>query len=621
MRLNPALKLLMFMALLSTVLDSLWGQAADSIKIEIDPIVITGTRIEQNKSKVPSSLTIIDHATIDRSNTSNILPILSKQVPGFFLNNRNPVGYGVGPNSAGNISLRGVSGTPNTRILVLIDGQPQYMGIFGHPIADSYSSSDVERVEILRGPGSLLYGTNAMGGAINIITRSPKDENLHGTIRAALGSFNTQTYSGGLQYKKDKFVTSLAFNREKTHGFRKDARDEFVNNTGYWKGAYQLKEQIRISMDANISSSEYYHPGTTTSPLQNDKRSYLRGRGALSLENSFKKIEGALRVFYNFGAHDFSDGFNSTDFNRGVTFYQTLTYQLKNTLTIGFDYKNNGGNAENNALPPPARVGLMERHAIDEIQAYLLTQYFMGEAFSVNGGLRFVESNQFGSTVVPGIGITYQLAKHSSLKANVTKGFRSPTINDLFLFPPANSELLPESLWNYEIGFEKLFLEKTLQFDITAFLIEGSNLIQEVPNPMGPPTRRNTGAFSNKGVEFQSKYVPSSALSFLLSYSLLDVSTATLFAPRHNLNLQTTYRYKKIEAKLGLNQISDLQTSLADAEELEQYLLLDASVNLRLRPGLRFYINCDNLLNLEYEVEKGYAMPGIYVSGGIHFHF
>ena len=163
-----------------------YAQSVDSSALELDPVVVTGTRWEQQKSRVPGSISVVSREAIEQSGHTNILPVLAHQVPGVFLNDRGVIGYGVGPGSGGNISIRGISGTPNTRVLVLIDGQPQYMGIFGHPIADAYSATDVERVEVLRGAASLLYGSNALGGAINIITRRPQQEGWHGSAPTGL---------------------------------------------------------------------------------------------------------------------------------------------------------------------------------------------------------------------------------------------------------------------------------------------------------------------------------------------------------------------------------------------------------------------------------------------------
>ncbi len=600
-----------------------WGVVAqDTTTHQLDPVVITGTRIEQQKSKVPASITIINRETIEQSGASNILPVLAAQVPGFFLNARNPVGYGVGPNSGGNISIRGVSGTPNTQVLVLIDGQPQFMGIFGHPIADAYTASDVERVEVLRGAASLLYGSNAMGGAINIITRSPQEDGLHGNAKVAYGSFNTGVYNASLGYKKGKFNTFASFNHEQTDGFREDGNDDFSNTTGYWKGSYQFSEKLTLAVDANIADASYYFPGTTAEPLENEKRDYLRGRTAIALENEFGKVEGALKLFYNFGQHEFSDGFDSNDFNRGLTFYQNLKLIPNNIITLGIDYKNYGGTAENNNLPPPAQVGLGTQHAINETETYAIVQHTFFEKLSVNGGIRLVDNSQFGFTAVPGVGATYQVHDNTTLKASASKAYRSPTVNDLYLFPPSNDALQPENMWNYEVGIAQSAFKNKLHIEATGFIMEGENLILEVPTGMpGPPQRRNTGSFSNKGIELQTKYFATNNLDFLLNYSLLDASEAVLFAPKQNLNFQARYAFKKLSLQAGLQHISGLRTAPVTDSELEKYTLVQAQLRFEATKWMHLFINGDNLLDVSYEVQEGFPMPGISFLGGVNFHF
>ncbi|NND06763.1 MAG: TonB-dependent receptor [Saprospiraceae bacterium] len=594
----------------------------DSTALVLDPIVVTGTRIQQQKSKVPASITIVNRSVLERSGESNILPLLNSQIPGFFLNARNPVGYGVGPESGGNISLRGVSGSPNTQVLILIDGQPQFMGIFGHPIADAYTASDVERVEVLRGAASLLYGSNAMGGAINIITRDVKKDGLHGQARASIGSFNTQILSGHVGFKKDEFKLFAAANREQSDGFRKDANDEFSNTTAFIKANYQVNEQFSLSADANIADATYYHPGFTSMPLQIDGRSYLRGRASISLDNAFEKVSGALRAFYNYGNHDFDTGFKSNDFNRGITFYQNIHFFDRSILTLGVDYKEFGGMGENNEIPPPARIGLNIDHTIKETEGYAILQHGFSESFSINAGWRFVDNSIYGSNTVPGVGLAYEISDQGVFKANASKAFRSPTVNDLFFFAPANQDLQPEELWNYEVSFGQHLAQNRLRLEVTAFLMEGENLVQVVPtgNP-GPPQRRNTGEFNNKGIELQVSFTANDHVDIMANYSYLDASTSVLFAPTHQLNFQTNYKQDKWQFQTGFQLINGLRTSLDPDISLENYLLLDAKTSYDLLRNLKLFIEVNNLLDVTYVTQSGFPMPGASVLGGVSVHF
>ena len=167
------------------------SNAKDSIGL--DEVVVTGSKVEISRKLVPLSVSQISKQDIESTGQMNILPALNSFVPGIFVTERNILGFGVSQTGAGSITMRGVSSSPNTDVLVLIDGHPQYQGIFGHPLADAYVASDVEKVEIIRGPASILYGSNAMAGVINIITKKQLDEGLKVNLGASYGSYNTQS--------------------------------------------------------------------------------------------------------------------------------------------------------------------------------------------------------------------------------------------------------------------------------------------------------------------------------------------------------------------------------------------------------------------------------------------
>lgn len=128
---------------------------------------------------------------------------MTEQVPGLFTTSRGVMGYGVSNGAAGGISLRGIGGSPTTGLLVLIDGHPQYMGLMGHPIADAYQSMLAEKVEVVRGPASVLYGSNAMGGVINIVTRRQREDGVRTGVRLGYGSYDTWMTEATNQVKKD----------------------------------------------------------------------------------------------------------------------------------------------------------------------------------------------------------------------------------------------------------------------------------------------------------------------------------------------------------------------------------------------------------------------------------
>ena len=602
---------------------SIRGQDQDSIRsYELDPLVITGTRITRQKSEIPASISVISRQQIDDSREVNILPVLANRVPGLFVNQRNMVGYGVGPNSGGNISIRGVSGSPNTQVLMLIDGQPQFMGIFGHPISDAYTSSDIERVEVIRGPGSILYGSNAMGGAINLITRQPKDGlNMYG--KAAYGSFHTGIYTGSIGYHKNKFNIFGSVNRERTDGSRSDGNDEFSNTTGYVKLDYQLLGNINLTLDGNIADATYHDPGPVGGATPADSiRDYIRRRTALCIENQYDKVEGALKFFYNNGDHAFSDGFRSNDFNYGITFYQNLKLLKGNVITLGIDAKKFGGKPTNIYSPAGVPEGYDREYKIQETDLYALIQQRIGEKLSAEAGYRFVNNNLYGSAHVPAFGLAYQLARHTNLKASATKGFRSPSVVDLYLFPVANEKLEPEDLWNYELSWNQTSSNGKFNVELTGFYIKGQNMIQPVVVTAPPPRKINTGEFRNKGLELSADYKISDYWGILMNYTYLSTSKDFLYAPAHEMNLQGRYKWKPLTFMADFKYVGRLNTFVGENEvTTENYALLDFKIIWRALNWMNVYANFNNVFDTSYQIDRGYPLPGFNIIGGIEFRY
>ncbi|MCC5931676.1 MAG: TonB-dependent receptor [Cyclobacteriaceae bacterium] len=599
---------------------------ADSLRRYImDPLVITGTRFELEKSKIPSPITVIGREELEISNRSNVLPVLSYQVPGLFVGERSVMGFGVGPESAGGISMRGLStsGDPaNTRVLLLIDGQPQFMGIFGHPIADSYMSSDIERVEVIRGPASVLYGTNAMGGAINLITRKNEKDGMHLSASTAAGMFNTQQHNlhGGV--KKGKFHFFTGGNYERTGGHRTDGTDNFKNATVFAKVKYDINDQLSLSADGNYSDSEFLDPGPESNPrIENNWYKFQRGRTAVSLDNSFKKVEGALRMFYNFGDHNFSNGFYSEDYNYGLTFYQNIQYTRGGVLTLGTDLKRFGGIAGNPNSPPAFQ--LLVDSAVSESDVYALIRQELG-AVSLNGGYRIVNNSVFGTEHVPYAGLSIALDKHTTIKANASKGFRSPTLANLFVGGAANTELEPERMWNYELSFLRNFLDNHLNVELTGFIANGDNLIRQMPRVGGGPMQFiNTGEFRHRGIEFSADYMLNRNLSFRLNYSHLYMERPQILAPENDLAFIANYRLKNLQLMLTSRYVQGLHLNtgqMPGAEVLkENYFLLNIQAAYQVLPSVQLFARMENLTDTRYYLQQGYIMPGIFLMGGLKF--
>jgi outer membrane cobalamin receptor len=497
------------------VLNSSKAQFTLTDTIKIDEIVVTGTPTKVSRNSVPMAVSVVNRAQIEESDESAILPILNGRVPGLFVTERGVTGFGVAQGSAGQISIRGIGGNPTTGVLMLIDGHPQYMGIFGHPLPDSYVASDVERVEVIRGPASILYGSNAMGGVINIITKKQTQKGIHGNIRTSYGSFNTQKYMGSVGFRKDKFSAFVSANHDQTNGHRENS--DFKINNGYAKLSYDINEHFFVSTDFSIATFEASDPGPDTiyaNPGQTID--IMRGYWAFTLLNEFEKASGAIKIFNNFGEHEITDGFHSSDHNYGINVYESFHLFEGNSITAGIDYMNYGGFAEN-TLAMGGNGVVFADTTINEFGSYAFMQQTLIEKLTLNAGLRFQNHSVYGSQWIPSAGFAFKVDKLTTWKGTVSKGFRSPTIRELFLWGP-NPELNPETIVSFETGISKLFFDNKMNAEITVYAVNGDNLIVNIPMQ----GLLNSGEVHNKGIEFAINAEPTNNLKLNTKHYLIN---------------------------------------------------------------------------------------------------
>ncbi len=581
--------------------------------LQLNEVVVTGTRVQVARKNVPVTVSSISRETIEMSNEAQVLPLISQNVPGMFVTERGVTGFGVAAGSAGQISMRGVGGTaPNTQVLVLIDGHPQFQGLFAHPLPDAYVSSDVEKVEVIRGPASIIYGSNAMAGAINLITREQNAEGMSGKARVSYGSFNTQKYMGSAGYKKGKFSLFASINHDRTDGHRDSSDFKIVN--GFLKLGYQINDFWNVNADVSIADFTSESPGQDFNP-QFFEIDILRGKASLSIKNKFEKTEGGLLAFYNFGNHEFSDGWLSEDYHAGISVFQGMQLLTGNNLTVGFDYKNVGGIANSGFMADT-------RHNINDIAGYAYMQQNLLRNLIVSGGIRLENNNLFGAEWVPQMGVSWMATDLTTLKGSFSKGFRSPSLIELYLFAP-NQNLKPERLMNYEAGVSHLTQNGKFFMEAMLFLIEGSNIIEVRPNDTPPPPvkRQNVGTFQNEGIELEIKYRASKNIQFNANYTFINTDEPRLAAPRHNLFGEINYRIHDFRARLSMQQINELYVFTGDESITENYFLLNTTLSYRINDYLEVFASGKNITNQQYSVNFGYPMPGIHFNSGLNLRF
>ena len=561
---------------------------------------------------MPLSVSVVKREQIDESEESALMPILNGQVPGLFITERGITGFGVGAGAAGQISIRGIGGNPTTGVLMLIDGHPQFMGIMGHPLPDTYVASDVERVEVIRGPASVLYGSNAMGGVINIITRKQNAEGLHGNARLLYGTYNTLKYMAAGGIKKGAFSLFVSGNHDQTDGHRKNS--EFRLNNGYLKLSTEPSSHFYASADLNLTGFKAGDPGPDTlHALPGQKIDITRGYASLFFQHEFEKLSGSAKLFYNFGEHNITDGFHSRDHNYGLNLTESIKLFPRTDLTLGADALNYGGIAEN----LKANMGkgiLFADTSVVETGFYGFAQQTLPGKLTLNFGLRYQHHNIYGEKWIPSGGFSWELGRHTTWKGLISKGFRSPTIRELFLWGP-NPKLMPENVINYETGFLQSFPNQNLNVELTFFTLEGDNIIVNIPLK----GLMNSGQISNRGIEMSAGLRLSDRLNLNATYSFNHMEKPLFATPEHLILLGSQFRAGKFLFSANIQQIVNIDTDPSMAVTKESYTLLKAKVTCHLGRFLQVYISGENLLDQVYEVNRYYPMPGITLFSGVNF--
>ena len=579
--------------------------------ISIKEVIVTGTMTKINRNNTPLAVSVLDRRQISEGSESAILPMLSGRVPGLFVTERGVTGFGVATGAAGQITIRGIGGNPTTGVLMLIDGHPQFMGLMGHPLSDSYVASDVERVEVIRGPASILYGSNAMGGVINIITRKELTEGVSGNVRLSYGSFNTQKEAASIGLKKNKFSLFASVNHDKTDGHRPSSDFEIVN--GYLKFGYEINAHVRADADFSMAKFNAKDPGPDTlMALPGSRIDITRGYAALSVTNEYEKLSGGIKLYNNFGEHTISDGFHSTDKNNGINFYQTLKLFEGNNLSFGADLAKYGGKAENRFAMNGNGVTFADT-TVSEAGVYAFTQQTLFEKLTLNGGIRLQNHSKYGNEWIPSAGFAWQLSPLTTWRANFSKGFRSPTIRELYMFNH-NPNLQPERIYSYETGLAHSFLQNKLKIELTGYVVNGDNLI--VTGAFG--NLFNTGKINNKGLEMGVSTRPVKNLELLLSYSYIHMDSPLFATPKNNLFLSGTYRWDKFRINCSFQQISDLNNDATGKVNLISYSLLNTKATWMMNRHVEFSLSGENLLGQKYEPNRYYPMPLTTVFAGVN---
>lgn len=599
-----------------------FAQVADTL--DLGEVVVTASKTPTTERETTKPVTVIDREEIERYSGSSLSELLNEQ-NGVLIN-----GAVSSPGKDKSVYLRGAA-TQYT--LVLIDGFPvtDPSGEGGAFDLRLLPLENVERIEIVKGSMSTLYGSDAIAGVINIITKKPEDGSFNLNGKAAYGSYNTNDLSLGVNGRTGSVGYSLNLSREFTEGISEadpDGNPDF-NKDGFERVALNSQVSVSpvegLSITPFINYSQYdgdYDDGAFADGDNTYEADLLNTGARLRYKTGDLEIHEAATLTKT--ERKFTDSFGV--FNPEATLFNSDLYATYNKFSnirflAGFNIQNLNFELDD----------INEGSSI--ISPYITT--FLRSGFGLDGelGLRYNDHSEYGGNWTFNIAPVYNLNEQVKLLASLSSGFKAPTLNELFGPFGANTDLKPQKSLTFDTGIEFHSSDSRLSASVIYFRRD----IEDLISYDGSLGYINVNEQNDSGVEVSAEY-QFSTTQVKLFYNYLDGAITQdgeekdnlIRRPDHQVGGSIDQRFsERLQAGLSgqfVGQRNDLfynsQTFTNDEVELDSYVLLDARAQYNfLKEKLTIFASVNNILNTNYTEVYGFNTRGTHFKAGLKFSY
>jgi len=548
-----------------------------------------------------------------------------QSVPGLYGTQKELVGLGVGPAGAGTLSIRGSQ--KGQRTVVLIDGRPNMMGIFGHPLNDAYGMGNVQQIDVVRGPDSVRYGNGALAGSINIHPKRLYENGSKLSILGLGGSYGTWGSLAEYGSRNDQLDSYLTGSYRSTDGHRPHS----AANIGDMTALIGVRPSAHMDVVTNAHYTDSYveDPGSLTelasaeaAHITVDKWSRAKRSSVdMTMTNQNPALPWSAKAFMDYGDNvirNTSVGANNYKWDSiDRTFGGSLLFSPATNATqkidLGVDGKAIGGEGFN--LTAGQHFSNTYR---SEGGVFGLYNGEWFEKLKGSAGFRAHVHEEYGWEAIPQAGLEYKLLADTALRASVAKGFRSPTLYETWNKLYANETLEPERAWNYEAGFNQKLGSRGV-FDLTAFYLKGQNLLR-TPTP-AVQLFYNSGEFQHRGLEAGLDLMVTSDIKFNSTATLLDPDEQTQGNPKQKYYAGLDYLFAKGRVGADVEYVADLYGADKELSPLPNYTLTGIGADYKPTKRLKLFARIDNLFNEAYQIVSGYPMTDRTFSGGAAWEF
>lgn len=595
--------------LLVSILSAMAPMSAD----KLDDVIVTATRSEINTAEAPASVTIINRKEIEQKGASNVLDII-----------RGSVGVnlqGVGTGGRKGISLRGMS---SKHTLILVDGRriPATNDAIGPNTDYQYDwipTGNIERVEVVRGPMSVLYGADALGGVINIITRKP-DKELHGSIKLT-GRSADDSDGHDLNFNVSGSANdTLQFNISAQQARRSSLESKLKTEQSAIEG--RKKQQLSIGLDWQVAENHniklditqgqedrWYDTQTRRKVAYQSQYDTDREQISLGWQGSYGETTSALRVYQSKIdiINKATNGVSATAPQKikESTLEGNLNFPVGQNqfITTGFEHRTEKL-TNSNLKSGEDEVALNSVYLQDEID---LTDNLL-----MTLGARLDDHEVFGNETSPRASLVWNVNDKLILKGSYGHGFKAPTIKQSsadYVFAlgiikvTGNPDLKPETNNAFEIGAN--YSTDNYTIDAAIFDNKVKNLI-ELTGPITDRTYINISEAHLKGVEIAGKIKLNKALNLKTSYQYLDAKDGNgndlKQRPQHTLSTAITWDKNDWQWHLGAQyQSGQIIEHNRVSTDIPGYTLWNAGVSKSINKNFKLAAAIDNLTDVRLE--------------------
>lgn len=595
------------------------AQTASIEETKLDTIIVNGSRLDQTMTEIGSSVSVITRDDLEELGVDFALDAIAT-APGVTVNQNGAFG--------GNASVR-IRGASNDQTLVLIDGVPinDPTGTGGGYNFAYLDTDTIERIEVLKGPQSTLWGSDAIGGVVSITTKRPT-EGLSGTVFGEYGSFNTLRGGASISNANEIGDFRLAATGLTTDGISKadeangnSEDDGYDSQTVSAKGGLNLPASVRLetSLMWSDAESEYdsYAFGAQGSVADGDEvtnSETLSGNITLKAPLFDGRLENLVQIGYaDIERENTSNGVQSyfTEGDRVLFRYQgTFAINDTNTLAFGTEREETSANEQESS--------------IDSL--FALYEFKPVDSLTLTGGIRVDDHETFGSETTGRVAAAWTATDQLTFKASWGQGFKAPSIfQSTYIctfcgLTAPNTNLKAETSEAYDIGVQWQSADERIVLGATLFDQETENMI-DFSYTAGYD---NIALVDSQGVELTGAYAINNWLGIAASYTFIDSEdgngNALARLPESTGNISVSFDPDGPFSGAVLVRYNGEETN-TDGSELDSWTRVDLTGSYDLNDTVEIYGRIENLLDEEYQQILGYGTPGLSGSVGVRLRY